>query len=161
MKAASVNEIKQELKEKNKDELIALCLRLARFKKENKELLDYLLFNGHDEQSYITEVKNEIDEGFNALNTSSVFLAKKTLRKVLRLSNKYIRYTGSKTVEVEVLVHYLDNFIAMKLPWRKTKILKNIYEAQMKKIRTSIAAMHEDIQYDYLKDLQKIESRAS
>ena len=33
MKAASVNEIKQQLKEVNPTELIELCLRLARFKK--------------------------------------------------------------------------------------------------------------------------------
>lgn len=156
MKAASVNEIKQELKEKNKDELIALCLRLARFKKENKELLDYLLFNAHDEDQYIKEVKEEIDEGFSALNTSSTFLAKKTLRKMLRISNKYVRYTGSKTAEAEILMHYLSRFIEMPLPWKKTKVLKNMYEAQLKKINQAIDTLHEDMQHDYRRALDKL-----
>ena len=57
MKAASVNEIKQQLKEVNPVELIELCLRLARFKKENKELLTYLLFEADDLQAYIANVK--------------------------------------------------------------------------------------------------------
>jgi hypothetical protein len=158
MKTATVHEIRQELKEKTKEELITICQRLARFKKENKELLDYLLFNSHDEELYIKEVKEVIDEGFSSLNESSVFLAKKTLRKVLRISNKYIRYTGSKTAEVEILMHYVSRFIEMKLPWKKTKLLKNIYEAQMKKIRQAIDTMHEDMQYDYLRELAKREA---
>ena len=156
MKAASVNEIKQELKEKNKEELIALCLRLARFKKENKELLDYLLFNAQDEDQYLKEVKDEIDEGFLALNTSSTFLAKKTLRKMLRIANKYVRYTGSKTAEAEILMHYLLRFIAMPLPWRKTKVLRNIYDAQVKKINAAIDTMHDDMQYDYRRTLDRL-----
>ncbi len=156
MKAASVQEIRQELKEKSKDELIAICQRLARFKKENKELLDYLLFNSHDEDQYIREVKEEIDEGFQSLNTSSTFLAKKTLRKMLRISNKYIRYTGSKTAEAEILMHYLKRFTAIDLPWKKTKVLKNIYLAQVKKINQAIETMHEEVQYDYRRELEKI-----
>ena len=57
MKAATVNEIKQQLKETKPTELIELCLRLARFKKENKELLTYLLFEADDLQTYIANVK--------------------------------------------------------------------------------------------------------
>lgn len=153
MKAASAHEIKTQLKELNKQELITLCLRLSRFKKENKELLDYLLFQSHDLEGYITAVKNEVDEGFSQLNTSSVFLAKKTLRKTLRICKKYIRYTGSEIAEAEILMHYLTHFKQMKLPWQKTKMLKNIYDTQLKKLSTSIESMHEDLQYDYKKQL--------
>jgi hypothetical protein len=153
MKAASAQEIKVQLKDLNKQELITLCLRLARFKKENKELLDYLLFQSHDLEGYITAVKNEIDEGFAQVNTSSVFLAKKTLRKILRMCKKHIRYTGSEIAEAEILMHYLIHFRQMKLPWQKTKVLKNIYDAQLKKVSGAIDSMHEDLQYDYRKQL--------
>ena len=34
MKAASINELKTELKHLETDELVALCLRLAKYKKE-------------------------------------------------------------------------------------------------------------------------------
>ncbi len=154
MKAASSQEIKVHLKEMNKQELMAICLRLARFKKENKELLDYLLFQSHDLEGYITAVKAEVDEGFKQVNTSSVFLAKKTIRKILRICRKYIRYTGSEIAEAEILMHYLEHFRSLKLPWQKTKVLKNIYDAQLKRISTAIESMHEDLQYDYRKRLE-------
>jgi hypothetical protein len=39
MTAASLADIRKELQHTNADTLQALCLRLARYKKENKELL--------------------------------------------------------------------------------------------------------------------------
>jgi len=39
MKAASISELKQELQNISAKEITDICLRLARFKKENKELL--------------------------------------------------------------------------------------------------------------------------
>src|SRR6478736_2918206 len=99
MKTASVHELKQELQSVAPGRLLELCLRLAKFKKENKELLTYLLFESHDEEAYIQSVKAMIDEGFDELGHTSVYLTKKSLRKILRLTNKYIRYTGSKQAE--------------------------------------------------------------
>ena len=64
MKAASSKEIKSALTEQSSTQLIELCLRLARFKKENKELLTYLLFEEQDEDAYIHSAKKVIDEGF-------------------------------------------------------------------------------------------------
>jgi hypothetical protein len=43
MKAASILELKQELQHTSSKEIVELCLRLARFKKENKELLTFFL----------------------------------------------------------------------------------------------------------------------
>ena len=43
MKAASLRDIKSELQFKSKDELMELCLLMTKFKKDNKELLTYLL----------------------------------------------------------------------------------------------------------------------
>lgn len=157
MKASSVHEIKQELKERDKKELVEICLRLAKYKKENKELIDFMLFQSHDLEDYIDQVKAEIDEGFSQMNTTNLYFAKKTIRKVLRIANKYIRYSGSKTAEVEILMHYLTNFKGIKLPWQKTKATKNIYDAQLKKIRAAIATMHEDLQWDYLKQVERLE----
>ena len=48
MKAAKVSEIKKDLKRKTQPELLDLCLHLAKFKKENKELLTYLLYEADD-----------------------------------------------------------------------------------------------------------------
>lgn len=156
MKAATVNEIKQELKERNPSELIELCLRLARFKKENKELLTYLLFEASDQQAYIDSVKKQMDEDFSQVNISNIYFAKKTLRKILRISNKYIRYTGSKEVEIELLLYYLTNFKGLKISWHKSTALTNIYNAQLKKINAAIATLHEDLQYDYRRSVDRL-----
>lgn len=157
MKAASVNEIKQQLKEVNPVELIELCLRLARFKKENKELLTYLLFEADDLQAYIANVKKQIDEEFSQINLTNVYFAKKTIRKILRLANKYIRYTGSKEAEIEILLYYLTNLKGLKISWHKSTALTNLYNAQIKKINAAIGTMHEDLQHDYQRNLDRLD----
>ena len=156
MKPASVHEIKKRLKELDTKELIEICQRLARFKKDNKELLTYLLFEEDDLFNYIKNVKEEIDEGFQQVNTSNLYFAKKTIRKVLRVANKHIRYTGSKTAETEILLHYLTNFKGLNLSWRKSTALANLYSAQLKKIQAAIDTMHEDLQYDYRRELERL-----
>ena len=156
MKAASVNEIKQELKQLNTGELTELCLRLARFKKENKELLTFLLFEAHNLPGYIESVKQQMDENFAEINTSNIYFAKKTLRKILRLANKHIRYTGSKEAEAEILLHYLTSFKGVKLSWHKSTALTNLYNAQLKKIRAAIDTMHEDLQHDYQRSVDRL-----
>ena len=105
MKAATINELKQELVNTSPATLIELCLRLARFKKENKELLTYLLFEAHDTVAYIASVKEEMALQFAAINKSNVYFVKKTLRKILRTTNKYTRYSGLATVEIELLIY--------------------------------------------------------
>lgn len=157
MKAASVNDIKQQLKNLDAKELTALCLRLARYKKENKELLTFLLYEADDLPHYIAGVNEELDQIFADVNTSSVFFAKKTLRKALRTANKYIRYAGDKTVEAEVLLHYCTNFRGLKLDWKKSTLLSNLYFTQIKKIATAIDTMHEDLQYDYQRSLGRLQ----
>ncbi|MER3465012.1 MAG: hypothetical protein C4329_11970 [Chitinophagaceae bacterium] len=157
MKAASVNEITQALKNLSRQELIELCLRLARYKKENKELLTYLLFEAADEQQYITKINEGITDGFTEVNTTNVYYAKKTIRKILRIANKFIRYSGSKTIGVEVLLHYCTNFKRLNLKWQRSTALSNLYQSQLKKIKTAIAGMHEDLQHDYLRQLKRLE----
>lgn len=156
MKPASVNEIKQKLKELEKKELIEICQRLARFKKENKELLTYVLFEEEDVANYIKNVNEETDESFSQVNVSNVYFAKKTIRKILRIANKHIRYTGSKTAEAEILLHFLTNFKGLNISWRKSTALSNLYAAQIKKIEAAVNTMHEDLQYDYRRELERL-----
>jgi len=156
MKAASVQEIKTALKSKDSKELVELCLRLARYKKENKELLTFLLFEADDLPSYIQSVKAEIDEGFAGLDTKTYYIAKKGLRKILRIANKYIRYAGDKTVEVEVLIHFCTSFKGIKQSWQQIAALANLYKAQIKKIDAALDTMHEDLQYEYRRSIDRL-----
>jgi hypothetical protein len=156
MKAASINEIKKALKEYSSEQLLDICLRLARYKKENKELLTYLLFEAADPDAFIKSGREEIEAAFAAMNTTNLFAVKKSLRKLLRTINKYIRFAASKTVEVELLIHFCLTLNQSKIPVRKSAALTNMYGAQLKKIRTVIATFHEDLQYDYRVQLEQL-----
>ena len=159
MKAATVQEIKQELISLPQTKVTELCLRLARFKKENKELLTYLLFEADDTALYIKHVNEEVDALFEDINKSNVYFVKKTLRKIARTAAKYIRYSGSETVEAEVLIHLCTRIKELGTAVNSNTIISNIYKAQLKKIDKAIAAMHEDLQYDYVKQVRKLEGK--
>lgn len=156
MKTATIQEIKLELKNEQPTRLLELCLRLARFKKENKELLTFLLFEAHDIEAYINSVKLEIDTQFDSINTSNVYFIKKTLRKVLRITNKFIRYSGSDLVATELLIHFCTKMKDADFSHLTNPVLNNIYLNQIKKINKTISSMHEDLQYDYLKKVQQL-----
>ena len=156
MKAVSLNEIKQELQHLSAKDITELCLRLARYKKENKELLAFLLFNAHDIEGYTNELKTDIEEGFAEVNKINLYLAKKTLRKILRQINKQVRFTLSKQTEAELRIHFCQTLKASGIAIHKNKALNNLYLQQVKKIKTAIAALHEDIQYDLMKQLEQL-----
>ena len=136
--------------------LTELCLRLARFKKENKELLTYLLFEAHDTDAYIASIKEEMAIQFDAINMSNVYFVKKTLRKILRIANKFIRYSASEIVETELLIFFCLKLKAMGDSINKTPVILNIFQNQLKKINKSISAMHEDLQYDYQREVRAL-----
>lgn len=149
MKAATLADIKKELQFKSSDELAALCLRLSRFKKENKELLSYLLFESHNESDYIQSVKNYIDDEFKKINTSSYFFIRKSVRKILSNTKKYIRYSQTKETEVELLLYFCKTLKAFKPSMKYSTQLVNIYNRQVLMVKKIVSTLHEDLQYDY------------
>ncbi|PKG52624.1 MULTISPECIES: hypothetical protein [Olleya] len=154
MKAVSVVTIRKELKHKTSEELAELCLRLSRFKKENKELLTYLLFEADSEAGYIETVKAEIDEQFEIINTDSFFYIKKSVRKILRNTKKYIRYSLNKETEVELLLYFCKKLKTMKPSISRNTTLTNLYDRNIEAITKKILALHEDLQYDYTMALE-------
>ena len=153
MRSASIHEIKQELAALKAEDITALCLRLARFKKENKELLTYLLFEAHDEENYIKTIKEEIETLFAEINLSHLYFAKKTLRKILRVINKHSRYSGNKQTDIELRIFFCQQLKASGIPFRQNAVLSNIFDGQLKKIDAALATLHEDLQHDYKKDI--------
>ncbi|MDC8003831.1 hypothetical protein POV27_07195 [Aureisphaera galaxeae] len=156
MKAASVAQLKKELKFRSSDELEALCLRLARFKKENKELLTYLLFESEDEAGYVDTVKEQMDEGFEAINTTSFYYVKKSIRKILRETKKYIRYSNHKETEIELLLHFCHKLKSFSPSIKRSRTMMNLYDRQVALIEKKVLGLHEDLQYDYALELEKI-----
>ncbi|TYA57330.1 hypothetical protein [Formosa maritima] len=156
MKAVSVVTIKKELQHRSSEELMELCLRLSKFKKENKELLTYLLFESHNESDYIKTVKQELDKQFESINTDSYFYIKKSVRKILRNIKKYARYSLKKETEVELLLYFCNRLkdFEPSIKWNVT--LTNIYERQILNIKKIVATLHEDLQYDYNIELEEL-----
>ncbi|WP_339697017.1 hypothetical protein [uncultured Marixanthomonas sp.] len=156
MKPATVAQLKKELKFRSSDELEELCLRLAKFKKENKELLTYLLFQSHNEETYIESVKQVIDEGFSTINTNSYYYMKKTVRKVLRMVKKYIRYSKKKETEVELLLYFCEQLKDLRPSIKRNKTLTNLYERQLTLVKKIITELHEDLQHDYTLEIEEL-----
>jgi hypothetical protein len=156
MKAVTVKELKEELTNSTPKELRDLCLRLARFKKENKELLTYLLFESSDEALYIESVKKEVDEQVELINRKSHYLIKKSFRKILRSIRKYARYSQKKETEVELLVYFCTKLKKFTPSIQKNTGLQNFYNKQIEAIRKKVTLLHEDLQFDYGRELDDL-----
>ncbi|MCF7568049.1 hypothetical protein L3X37_06680 [Sabulilitoribacter arenilitoris] len=149
MKAVALKDIKQELNTLSTTEIQELCLRLSRFKKENKELLTYLLFESHNESGYIQSVKNYIDDEFELINTKSYFYIRKSVRKILKNIKKYIRYSQKKETEVELLLYFCQKLKGFSPSIKYSAQLQNSYNRQLLLAKKIIGTLHEDLQYDY------------
>jgi hypothetical protein len=149
LKAVPVVTIKKELKELSNEELTELCLRLSKFKKENKELLTYLLFESQNEDDYIQSIKNFVDEQFEIINRDSYFYIKKSVRKILRLIKKFARYSLKKETEVELLLYFCQKLKEFSPSIKNNVTLTNIFERQLLLSKKIISTLHEDLQYDY------------
>ena len=149
MKPVTIKKIKDELHYKSTQELIELCLKLSKFKKENKELLSYLLFDVEDEVTYINNVNEYSTLLFADINTKSFFYIRKSVRKILKLTKKYIRYSKKKETEVELLLHFCKELKKLSPSISKSPRLLNVYNRQLILIKKAIATLHEDLQYDY------------
>lgn len=150
MKTATVKELKSELQHLSSFELSEICLTLSKFKKENKELLTYLLFERENEDLYIRETKEEMEEQFALVNTSSPFYIKKSARKILKFTKTRIRYSKKPETEVELLLHFCKTFKALLRTTRTSTVLLNIYTREMNAIKKKLEKLHPDLQHDYL-----------
>jgi len=156
MKAATVKELKQELGNRSQKELLELCLRLSKFKKENKELLTYLLYEESNEAAFIQNVKSEIEQEFNLINKTSYYFIKKSVRKILRTTKKYIRYSKKKETEVELLIYFCSELKEMSPSIKRNMVLENLFNRQIETIKKAISTLHEDLQYDYEIEMNEI-----
>ena len=144
-----LQDIKKELQHLSSLQITDLCLRLARYKKENKELLAYLLFEANDETAFIEKVKGEIGFMFSQLPSQS-YNAAKSSRKILRLIGKYTKFIGSKEAEIEMLLNFCQNYIQYTDRRVSYKPLRLILTRQILKIQVLIGKLHEDLQYDFV-----------
>lgn len=157
MKPATINQLKKELLQREPGEVLELCLRLARYKLENKELLNYLLFEADDEAAYISKVEAQIHELFADIpRNQSLYYTRKSLRKILRILNKYIRYSGNKETEATLRI-YFCHCLKTYIKFQPSLTLTKLFEQQISRIYAAMDKLHEDLQYDLQQELDELE----
>jgi len=158
MQAITLKAVKDELKHLSQNEILELCVRLAKFKKENKELLGYLLFDANNEDDYVNNIKTDITQQFTQINKKTNYLIKKGVRKILTNTKKYIKYSNHKETEVALLIHFCEQLKNMHPPIKFNKRVQNMYNTQVKLIEKRISLLHEDLQFDYQKNMTTLKS---
>ena len=156
MNSESLSTLKKEIQNLPPELVVQYCIRMAKYKTENKELLSYLIFNAYDQQTFIDEVTKEIDHQFKNLNKSNLYLAKKTIRKALKTTRKFVKFSGIKQTEIELLIHFCKKLKSTGLSLHHGKVLGNMYMRQFERINNVISTLHEDIQPDYAEEMKKI-----
>jgi len=158
LKTVSLKTLKDELSHQSPKELMDLCIALTKFKKENKELLSYLLFEASNEEAYIERIKEEMDALFAQINTKSFFYNRKSVRKILTNTKKYIRYSQKKETEVVLLLYFCEKLIDFKPSIAKSPRLRNTLDRQILLVKKALSTLHEDLQYDYQAAIEELEN---
>ena len=155
--AYTINQIKKTLSTLEQDDLVNICLRMAKYKKDNKELLGYLLYESSDEAGYLEKTIAEIDELFDNLIDNGSYKYMKQIRKISRMISKPMKYSGLPATQIEILIYFAQKLQALLKRKRSLTALQNLYMQQLKKIDTTLKKLHEDIQYDYLKSIEALQ----
>lgn len=160
MKPEKLTTIKKELNGLSVQQLTEICLRLAKYKKDNKELLNYLLYDAGDPIAYAGQVKTFLEEDFKTL-PRPYYQSSKTLRKILRLLNRHAKYTASKQVELEMLIWFCHCFLKYGDTGTSHKPLQALIIRQLDKIKGLIPKLHEDLQFDYSREFENLIEQSS
>lgn len=152
--AASLKIIKDELTRLTGKELTAVITALIKYRKENKELVTYLLFDSKDELGYIKTIKLEIENALEPVNKYNARNSLKLIRKVLRNTRKAIKFSGKKETEVQLLLHFCNIIKQKNLPVDRIKALQTLWDRCLLTTAKAISTLHEDLQHDYGEELK-------
>jgi hypothetical protein len=157
MKSVSLQELKKEFQQLPQAELVELCIALSKYKKDNKEYAGYLLFEAHNKNAFVEEIKSEMDELFLELKKQeNLYYVKKGLRRILRILIKYTRYLNEKSLSADLHIYFCLKLKESGIPYWESTRLVNLYAQQIKKINSFIQSLHEDVRQDYKNELEKI-----
>ncbi|MBE0648661.1 MAG: hypothetical protein IH596_12865 [Bacteroidales bacterium] len=95
-------------------------------------------------------------ELFEQVNKRNYYFIKKSVRKILRAVKKYIQYSKKKETEIDLLLCFCCELKKMSPSMEENTALNNIYKHQIEAIKKTIYSLHEDLQFDYEIELNKI-----
>lgn len=156
MHSATIETIKTELKQLPPKEVLDLLLRLARFKKENKELLTYILFESANESEYVEQVKREITGEMEEIDGLPGYQYKKHFRKIQRKLNKPIKYIGNKSATAELYLHMARMISEKKRTNYLATFLDKTEQQYISKIEKLLPGIEDDLAADIRKQLKEI-----
>jgi hypothetical protein len=152
----SLSDLKKEVMHLSAKELVEVCINMAKLKRENKEYLTYILYNANNIEGFIAEQKLIIDEQFANGTFLHTYIIKKTLRKIVKTITQQIKFAKNKKVDIELLIHFC-NHMKENLLIQIEPVIDNIYLSQLKKIEKAQSMLHEDLQYDYKKQIEELQ----
>jgi hypothetical protein len=163
MQSNSLQEIKKELKELNQVQLAEITLQLAKYKKENKDFLGFLLFQSHDKELFKEKVNQEVDELITRISLDkNLYFVKKSLRKILRLIAKYTRYvTEDISIAIEFRLHFCHRLKKSGIRITESAAIINLYLQEIKKIESLVLKLHPDLQNDYKLEIENLKGSDS
>ncbi len=156
MKAATLHQIKKELETTSPQKILSLLLKMIKSKTENKELISYLLFDEDNLSGYIADLKEDLTELLKDIKYIPPYQAKRSLRKALKFITKYVKYTGVKETEAELLIHFCIIMQTQGLASGSNKVANSIYTKQIEKIEKLIPSLHEELRIDYQEEVREL-----
>ena len=72
------------------------------------------------------------------------------------MTRKYIRYSSEKETEVEVLLHFCRRLKEFRPDIRQNRRQLSLYQKLLEQVGKKISLLHEDLQYDYRRELERI-----
>ena len=98
---------------------------------------------------YKSDPRYGSNEEFKNLNKKSAYLTKKAVRKALKDTNKYIRFSGSKETEIELLVYFCQQMRKHGNRLSYSRVLANLYMNLVKRIQKTLSTLPHDLQLVY------------
>lgn len=132
-----------------------ICIRLAKYKTENKEFLNYLLFYSFDNEPYINDLKFDITNTF-LLYKQNDYTYTKIIKSLLTRLNKHLKFIADKTREAEIIAQFCAAFIN-KIDVRSynSGLIQVLYR-QFVRLQKVVLKLDEDLQFDYATDMETI-----
>lgn len=148
-------DIKQALQQATPNELRDLCVRLARFKQDNKQLLHYALFYQDRPEVFIEEVNVRLKEAVETFNYSHAYWVKKGLRKWQRQVNLLGRISGEPWVQAKLQGMYALACYEAASKVAATEVLTNLCAQATKKFYAQVAKLEADWQHDLTRTFER------
>jgi len=155
-KTPSIAVLKKELSYRSEQEIIDFCVTLIKFNRENKELLNYLLIDEVEKEVFLNEIKITISANFLDINFRSYHILRKSVRKILKLTKKYIKLINEPIKELTLLIHFNQELITCLPKLKNYPSIENYFISNIKKMESIVAKLHPDLHYDYINDINEL-----